>query len=453
MKKTRNLYHYQFNKCKKAEEKIKRNKLLNSCLQEGGGDLDLFKEIKTLRKSKQVVATSIDGVNANIPEHFRDIYSKLYNSVDDAESMAKVSIDVEDKINSFSIRDVMKVTPDIVKSAAKKLKSGKTDPVYIFSSDCIKVESDLLAELLAVIIRCYLVHGHVTRFLLLATLVPIIKDKLGCINSSKNYRSIAISSLILKMLDWIFILLFGDNLGLHDLQFAYQPGISGNMCTFAVLETVDYFLRNGSEVFMCTMDMTKAFDMTMHSLLFSKMLKAGLSAVFLRLLIFIYREQFANVRWNGQMSSIFSMLNGVRQGAILSALAYCFYCQELFNLLEKNRAGCWINGFFMGLIGYSDDNICLAPSLKALQDMLKICEEFALSHNLQFSTHPDPQRCITKTMAFLERPRALPNLLLCGNTLPWTSKCKHLGINIENKINGCEQDMQMKNAQYISKNI
>ena len=37
MKKTRNLYHYQFNKCKKAEEKIKRNKLLNSCLQEGGG--------------------------------------------------------------------------------------------------------------------------------------------------------------------------------------------------------------------------------------------------------------------------------------------------------------------------------------------------------------------------------------------------------------------------------
>ena len=92
------------------------------------------------------MATSIDGVNANIPEHFRDIYSKLYNS---AESMAKVSIHVEDKINSFSISHVMKVTPDIVKSAAKKLKSGKTYPVYIFSSDCIKVESDLLAELLA----------------------------------------------------------------------------------------------------------------------------------------------------------------------------------------------------------------------------------------------------------------------------------------------------------------
>ena len=57
------------------------------------------------------------------------------------------------------------------------------------------------------------------------------------------------------------------------------------MCTYGVLETVDYFLRNGSEVFMCTMDMTKAFDMTMYSLLFGKMFEAGMSPVFLRLLI------------------------------------------------------------------------------------------------------------------------------------------------------------------------
>ena len=73
-------------------------------------------------------------------------------------------------------------------------------------------------------------HGHVTKFLQLAILVPIVKDKLGSINSSKNYRSIAISSLVLKLVDWLIILLFGDIFSIHDLQFAYQPGISGNMC-------------------------------------------------------------------------------------------------------------------------------------------------------------------------------------------------------------------------------
>ena len=124
----------------------------------------------------------------------------------------------------------------------------------------------------------------------------------------------AISSLTLKLLDWVIIIFFGNCLKLNDLQFKYQPGIFENMCTWAVLETVDYFLRNGSEVFMCTMDMS-------------------LSAIFLGLLIFIYTEPFANGRWNrnGEISSVFPMHNGVRQGAVLSALAYCFYCEELFS--------------------------------------------------------------------------------------------------------------------------
>ena len=450
MKRTRNIYHFQYRKNKKAEDVIKKNKLLDACINGSG---DIFKEIKSIRKTKQIVANSMDGVTEGIPEHFKTIYSGLYNSVEDAENMARLSTEVELGLGEFSLQDVVRVTPDIVKEAASKLKPGKTDPVFSFSSDCIKVESERLNELLSIIIQCYLIHGHVTRFLLLATLVPIIKDKLGSINSSKNYRSIAISSLILKLLDWIIILLYGTCLGLHDLQFAYQPGISGNMCTYAVLETVDYFLRHGSEVFMCAMDMTKAFDMTVHSILFSKMLKAGLSTIFLRLMIFIYTEQFANVRWNGEMSSIFSMHNGVRQGAVLSALAYCFYCEELFSLLEIRRSGCWINGFFLGLLGYSDDNICLAPSLHALQDMLKTCQEYAAAHNLRFSTDTNPVKCKTKTMAFLKTQRTLPNLTLCGNPLPWTDKIKHLGTTITNKIDGCEDDMRVKNAAYVEKNI
>ena len=159
MKRTRNFYHLQYKKCRKAEEKIKRNNLIQACLDPSAG-IDLFKEIKSIRSTKQVVATSIDGVNTNIPEHFRDIYSQLYNSVDDARNMAVVSSEVESNISKFSLRDVSRVTPDVVKAATKKLKAGKSDPVYTFSSDCIKVDSDLLAELLSIILRCYLVHGH-----------------------------------------------------------------------------------------------------------------------------------------------------------------------------------------------------------------------------------------------------------------------------------------------------
>ena len=146
------------------------------------------------------------------------------------------------------------------------------------------------------------------------------------------------------------------------------------------------------------------------------------------------------------------MKNGVRQGAVLSAIFYCVYINDLFKLLRNSKYGCWINGDFFGILGYSDDNFLLAPSLHALQEMLKICESYASSHDLKFSTDPDPRKCKTKCLAFLKKRRDLPSLKLCGNNLPWVSNGKHLGNNIEDKIDGMKCDMKVKRANYITRN-
>ena len=290
-------------------------------------------------------------------------------------------------------------------------------------------------------------------FLLLATLMPLIKDKLASINSSKNYRSIAISSLLLKMFDWIVLSLFGDSLGLDQLQFAYQAGCSTTMCSWMVIETISYFMRNGSEVFSCCMDMTKAFDLVQHSLLFRKLLQAGLPTIFIRLLLVIYIKQFANVKWNNSYSSMFSLRNGVHQGGVLSAILYCLYVDGLFKELRVSGYGCWVNGNYHGIFGYSDDNMLLAPSEYALQEMLKICEKYASSHNLRFSTDPNPVKCKTKCISFLHKQRNLNPLILCGTQLPWVDNFKHLGNFIVNNGNFIKQDTNIKRAQYVTKCI
>ena len=345
-----------------------------------------------------------------------------------------------------------KITPELVKTACKKLKPGKSDPIHSFLSDCFRNAPDLLYTHLAHVLRCTLVHSHVSLVLLLSTLVPLVNDKLASINASKNYRSVAISSILLKIFDWVVILLDGPSLHLNELQFAYQEGCSTVMCTWAALETIDYFLRNGSEVFTCATDMSKAFDTTLHSLMFTKMLDRGVCPIFVRLLIYIYSHQVANVRWNSEHSSKFSIRNGCGQGKVLAALAYCLYCEELFDTLRRRHSGCWVRGYFRGIFGYSDDNWVLAPSLSALQDMLKTCEEFATAHNLRFSTDPNPNKCKTKCMAFLNKARDLPSMILCGNPLPWATSMKHLGTTVTNKIDGCQQDMRQKTAKYIDKN-
>merc|ERR1711888_371413 len=102
--------------------------------------------------------------------------------------------------------------------------------------------------------------------------------------------------------------------------------------------------------------------------MFSKMVKAGMTPVLVRLLIFIYENQVANV-WNREFSESFSVKNGCGQGKVLAAIAYCLYFEELFETLRRRHSGCWVRGYYRGIFGYSDDNWIMAPSLSALQDI------------------------------------------------------------------------------------
>ena len=203
MKQTRNRYHYEIKKCCKAQEKVKRSKLLDSCIN---GDGDIFKEIKAMRKCKTTVPSSMDGVTENVQNYFKNKYEELYNSADDMIALRDIQEHIEGEISENMIIHIQKVTPDIVKQAAHNLKSGRSDPAFSFSSDCLKNATMSFFQNLSVILQGFLIHGHVSHALLLATLVPIIKDKLGSSTSSKNYRSIALSSLVLKLIDWIFLI-------------------------------------------------------------------------------------------------------------------------------------------------------------------------------------------------------------------------------------------------------
>ena len=177
-------------------------------------------------------------------------------------------------------------------------------------------------------------------------------------------------------------------------------------------------------------------------------------AIVVRLMLVMYLTQFANVRWCGAFSGVFSLRNGCKQGAVLSAIAYCVYVNGLFEELQKNKSGCWVGSTFLGLLGYSDDNFLLAPSREALQSMLSICEKYANDHGLKFSTDLDPKKSKTRCLAFLQKEREIKPVVLCGNDLPWVTSCKHLGNTIVTAMTGDirHQDVLNKRAAFIDRN-
>ena len=222
MKRTRNAYHYAVRKCKKAAENIKRTKLLENCMVGGN---DVFKELRKMRQVRSEPPAVIDG-NTEPSERFADVYGQLYNSADDQDDVQVITYEVESHINSNSLSDVEKVTEYLIADVIREIKSNKKDPVFTFNSDCMKHAPSSLHTHLANMMRSFLVHGYVCDTLLGAMIIPLIKDKLGDVEASDNYRSIALSSVILKIFDWIVITLFGKTLGLDELQFSYQKHCS-----------------------------------------------------------------------------------------------------------------------------------------------------------------------------------------------------------------------------------
>ena len=206
--------------------------------------MDLFNEIKKQRANTNEDDVTIDGASGDdIPERFAEVYANLYNSSsDDEKKVLNIKNGINNKIGQSDLIEVDEINCLTVKEAIDKIKSNMTDPIHDFSSDFLKHSPDILFEYLAVIIKAFVTHGHVTSSLLVATRVPMVKDKLADLCSSKNYRSIAISSLILKLLDWIILLNYGHLLKTNDFQFGFQ-----NLCSWVVYETIDQYLRRGAQ--------------------------------------------------------------------------------------------------------------------------------------------------------------------------------------------------------------
>ena len=115
--------------------------------------------------------------------------------------------------------------------------------------------------------------------------------------------------------------------------------------------------------------------------------------------------------------------------------------------------GCHIKGFWVGACGYADDLILMAPSRDVLQNMINVCESYAIEHNLEFSTDPVPTKSKSKCIYFcgrLSRVIYPDPLELAGKKLPWVLSADHLGHTLSQKTN-MEKDCQRARAKFIAK--
>ena len=242
-----------------------------------------------MSKSNKQTVNQLNGANSDdaIAEKLSDKYRQLFSSAPTNQSDYDV---IYDKLNEKLLCEPQTYSVDIeeVIKGIKCLNSDKSDGDRgTFSNHFINAPHDFIV-ILTSMINSMIVHGHSPNDLLNAVIVSIPKDLRGNLQSSDNYRGIALCSAITKIIDYIFLSKHSDILQTSDLQFAFKAEHSTTMCTSVIKEVVSYYNSSGSNVYACLLDASKAFDRLNHGKLFALLAERNLPAVGIRFLIDSY---------------------------------------------------------------------------------------------------------------------------------------------------------------------
>ena len=121
--------------------------------------------------------------------------------------------DINEELNSLTLSQCNNnkcpynhvVNTEDVKSAVQFLKANKSDGITGHNSNHLIYGTDLFYSILAELFTSMLHHGYAEPSFRLSVIIPIVKNKKSSLNSSSNYRGIALSSLLAKVMDIIIM--------------------------------------------------------------------------------------------------------------------------------------------------------------------------------------------------------------------------------------------------------
>ena len=437
---TRAQYHYAIRIVQKNESQLRSEKMSSAIAS--GNHSNLWQEVKRIKGKGNRIPKVVDGKSdeKDIAELFAQKFNVLYNSVGyNKDSMDVIMNDVNSHIRKCVNEDdgvcnnndcLGLIDANDIKAALRKVKSNKHDGYLGLYSDHIINGTDQLYILLASLFNCMIIHGYSPDSMLVGTLIPIAKNKRVNINVSDNFRAVCLQSVLCKLLDIIILHKEAGSLMTCDLQFGFKEGLSAGLATSVFLETTDYYVRKGGNVYALALDASKAFDRVQYDKLFKLLIDRNVNPLYIRLLISMYIKQKLRVSFNNNNSDWFSVSNGVKQGGVLSPTLFGVYIDGMLTRLKESGIGCYIGDTFCGSMGYADDLTLLVPTVRGLVKMIDVCEIYAREFNIIFNGSK------SKLLIFGNYVN-IPDIYVGGSKVEVFNDMDYLGHKITNNIDDC----------------
>ena len=240
-----------------------------------------------------------------------------------------------------------------------------------------------------------------------------------------------ISSNFFKLFEYCIYPLFNKSTVLSPMQFGYRNNTSTVLATTVFKETVKKFVTEGSTVYTCFLDLSKAFERVDHNILLRRLLYMNVPVYLVNILKNMLLNTGVCVNYCGEYSEKWLIKSGVRQGGILSAYLFSIYIDEILTKVSKIKIGCTLGLNRVNIQAYADDIVLLAPSASGLQRLLNtvgcLFNESCLNINMEK----------TVTMIFSKSSNVLLNNLVFNinnNVLTNVKEYKYLGTIISSDL-------------------
>ncbi|CAF5042879.1 unnamed protein product, partial [Rotaria magnacalcarata] len=222
-----------------------------------------------------------------------------------------------------------------------------------------------------------------------AILIPLFKNK-GDKTSCDNYRGICLLNVVNQQL------------------LEQQAGFRSNRSTVDQIFIVNMIMEKASEydipLFICFIDIQKAYDSVNRELLWKICRHYGLTDKIVKLLQLVYKDSNARIKINGDLSECFKMDTGVMQGGIPSPFLFNIVFDFIMKkvLSETKIAGVQLsygkNDFCHGRkekyenfevlsLMYADDLVTICNSREHIETFIQVFERITQEYGLTMNVN------------------------------------------------------------------